>query len=76
MAGARTRDAKLVIRMNAGMLEKVRSHSEGRGVTMSALAAWVLGDWVTQQERLQPLLDVVGQEMVKIAQSAMEKAAE
>lgn len=68
------RDTKLVVRLSVPMLERIRAQAENRGITMSALAAYVLGEWVIQQDRLVPLMEAIGEEAVKAAKEAAQEA--
>lgn len=74
MPGTSTRDGKLVVRISSNILEKVRVQAEQRGVTMSALAAWVIGEWITQQDRLGPFLEVMGKQLGEVAKEAAQEA--
>jgi antitoxin component of RelBE/YafQ-DinJ toxin-antitoxin module len=44
------REEKVVARMTAEMKEKIQEIAEDRGITMSALVAYVLGSYVEQEE--------------------------
>jgi antitoxin component of RelBE/YafQ-DinJ toxin-antitoxin module len=44
------REEKVVARMTAEMKEKIQEIAQDRGITMSALIAYVLGSYVQQEE--------------------------
>lgn len=46
-----TRQERIVIRLNADMKRKLQAMAAEMGITMSALGAYVLGQWVINQEK-------------------------
>jgi hypothetical protein len=67
---------KLPVRISEEMLEKVRSQAASHGVTMSALAAWVIGDWILNQEKVGPMMEALAKEMGGMVAGNGEEAAQ
>jgi plasmid stability protein len=57
------RDKNLPVRLSNEVLEKVRVQAASHGVTMSALAAWVIGDWILNQEKVGPMMEALAKQM-------------
>jgi antitoxin component of RelBE/YafQ-DinJ toxin-antitoxin module len=58
------RDVRVAVRLSAEVHEQVVAMAKARGVTMSALIAWVVGEWIIKQKSLEPLLEKMGVDLV------------
>jgi CopG-like RHH_1 or ribbon-helix-helix domain, RHH_5 len=64
------RDVKLVVRLAENVRDEFQKLADAHGVTMSALAAYLIGQHVYQQKRvLEPLIEALTKE-ARIALSA------
>jgi hypothetical protein len=52
------RDERIIVRLQTDKKQYLQSLAEGYGITMSALCAFVLGQWLnTQQVVVMPMID-------------------
>lgn len=68
-----SRDVRISSRVSEEMHGKMVEMARQRGVTQSALIAWVLGEWILQQERIQPLIQHLGNELSEYAKEAAKR---
>lgn len=56
-------------RLSEDMHARLIEMANARGVTQSALISWVIGEWMLNQNRMEPLLNKLGVELVEYAKS-------
>jgi hypothetical protein len=56
------RDVRISSRVSKEMHRQIVEMARQRGVTQSALIAWVIGEWILEQERVRPVMKHVGNE--------------
>jgi antitoxin component of RelBE/YafQ-DinJ toxin-antitoxin module len=65
------RDSRLSIMVDERVKIRIGEMADSMGLTTSALCAFVLGQYVAQQETLiRPMLDKLGHQMAEIAMAA------
>lgn len=69
------RDEKIIVKLSAEKKGQLQAISERMGVSMSAIGAYVIGQWLMQQEMVtKPLVDKMGDSMVSIMEQYMAQA--
>lgn len=64
------REDRVVVMLEQGIKERIQYYASAMGLSASALGAFILGNWVMQQDRANgPLLD----EMKKMMLTAMQE---
>lgn len=54
------REAKLAIRLNETIKDRLQEYAESYGLSMSQLAAFIIGSWISNQERIaKPLIEQI-----------------
>lgn len=66
------RDEKIMVRLSAEIKDEFQRLAEEHGVTMSALAAYVIGQYVRTQRRV---IEPMTQQMAEVARQAIEHVA-
>lgn len=69
------RDEKIIVKLSAEKKGQLQDISEKMGVSMSAIGAYIIGQWLMQQELVtKPLIDRMGNQMADILADQMAKA--
>ena len=70
MAG---REDKIMIRINGEIKERFSTYCDEYGMTMSAMAAYLIGSFVRQQDQVTaPMIAALQESMLKIAEQSMQ----
>lgn len=51
------RDERVVIRIRSEVKDDFAKYAESYGMTISSLGSYVIGQWVANQKRMQPVVD-------------------
>lgn len=74
MAG---REDKIMIRINGEIKERFSNYCDEYGMTMSAMAAYLIGSFVRQQDQVNaPMMAALKDSMVKIAEQTIQGEVE
>lgn len=73
------REEKVVVRLNEQIKNDFQAIAEEHGITMSALAAFIIGGFVRQQKTIvapmnEQIMQIVGQTVQKAVQDAKNAA--
>lgn len=67
------REATVVVRMDSEVKERFQNHAAELGITMSALAAFIIGSWMKQQENVvKPMNEMVISGMMDMFKAEMK----
>lgn len=70
------RDVKLVVRLQSDIRDQFQELASAQGVTMSALAAYLIGQHVYQQGRLLgPFMDQMKAELLRLKEEEVASGA-
>lgn len=67
------REEKIMVRLSKSIKDDFQALAEEHGMTMSALAAYVIGQFVRTQKRV---VDPMAQEMAAVAKKAIEQVVD
>lgn len=81
MNRATVRDEKIIVKMSADRKAELQQISEEMGVSMSAIGAYIIGQWLMQQRAMKQvvmpkMLDVMEGLMVTVAQGQQDALTE
>lgn len=68
-----SRDVRLSIKISEEKHQELKAMAESYGVTMSALSALILGQWLHQQNQvIKPMVDSMGEILSGVLKEHME----
>lgn len=66
------REATMVIRVDSAIKERFQEIATKRGITMSSLAANIIGEWLTNQERVAPFMKDLATGLIEMIKTTSE----
>lgn len=66
------RDTTMVIRVDSAIKERFQEIASKRGITMSSLAANVIGEWIANQERVAPFMKDLATGLIEMVKNTSE----
>ncbi len=71
------RNAKVIIMMDERVKERLKEYGDQLGMTLSGLGAYILGNWVYQQDKMvNPFFEQIKDAMVQVAREEMRREDE
>lgn len=70
------RDINLVIRVDGAIKQRLQDEATKRGLTMSFLGAFIIGEWLRNQDRVSPMIENVTQGILEVVKGQFERAGE
>lgn len=66
------RDNTLMIRVDDSVKERFQAQANSFGLTMSALGAFVIGEWLSNRERVAPFMENLASGLIEMVKNASE----
>jgi predicted DNA-binding protein len=67
-----SRDAQIMVRVRPEIRDKFKAMADARGITMSAFASFVIGEYVYNQERFaNPVYEKLQDGIIKVVSDAV-----
>jgi len=68
------RNAKVIIMTDERVKERLQDYADRLGMTLSGLGAYILGQWVYQQDKMvNPFMDRIKDALVQIAREEVKR---